>query len=600
ERVRGLVADVARELGAVNDPGPKIRGALDLLADLDVDTDWAGDLPDLPNGAKALKSERAEALREALAELRGALADKVAVRWREGLDALLLDYGRRFEALKRERGAVDFGDLELLAVDLLGRPEIGARYRERFSHVMVDELQDTNAVQLALVDLVRGPETALFMVGDAQQSIYGFRHADVELFEQRGRVLAESGSRLALTRNFRSRAEILSVLNAGYQELMPGYRPLAAGREDPPAEAPRVELLIADKQAEWAEDDGLATPWRAAEARALAARLAALVQEGSARPGEIVVLTRATTDLAVYERALEAAGLATFVVGGRGYWSHPQVVVLVSYLRALANPLDQEPLWAVYLSGLCGLSLDGLVLVADGARDELDEHDAAALARFEEFFAGERERADRLGAEQLIDRALAWSGYELELAALADGRRRLANVRKLMRLAREHEREHGPDLRGFVDFVEQRIHGGAGARDAEAPVESEALDAVRLMTIHRSKGLEFPVVCVADLGRGPSWGAPLLRLAPDKLGLRIGRLGGGKRLSALAFDELREAELEAERAEQRRLFYVALTRAQERLIMSGAMALDKPVRPDSMKPMDWLAPAFRELPGVAV
>ena len=153
---------------------------------------------------------------------------------------------------------------------------------------------------------------------------------------------------------------------------------------------------------------------------------------------------------------------------------------------------------------MAGLSLDGLVLYAAGAADEMEPADRAALERFERWVAGERAAAARIGAEELIDRVLTASGYDAALLSLPDGRRRLANVRKLMRFAREWEAVAGPDLAGFVEAIGRRRDGAE--RESEAPVESEGLDAVRLMTIHRAKGLEFPVVCVADLGRGPTFG----------------------------------------------------------------------------------------------
>ncbi len=233
----------------------------------------------------------------------------------------------------------------------------------------------------------------------------------------------------------------------------------------------------------------------------MAARVRELIDAGEARPGDVVVLLRATTDMHVYEQALEQAGVPTYVIGGRGYWAHPQVIELVAYLRALVNPLDTDALYTVFLSPLCGLSLDGLVLGDASASDELSDADRVRLEVFDRWFVQERRAAAWLGAEQLLDRALAHSGYELHIAGLPDARRRLANVRKLMRLAREWQAQHGSDLRGFVELLQTRAGGGDGARESEAPVESEALDAVRLMTIHRSKGLEFPVVCVADLGR---------------------------------------------------------------------------------------------------
>ncbi len=589
---------VAGELSALPEPGVRVTQALDALERVDEVLDrrelWPSDLDAicLPgrNGAAALKSEACEAYREAMDALRTAVIAGFAVSARNALNELLLEFGERYRRLKRERSAVDFEDLELLARELLTRPEIGDRYRERFRHVMVDELQDTNRVQLQLVDLLSG-QGSVFVVGDAQQSIYGFRHADVELFEERGRQLAERDARLSLQTNFRSRPEILTALNGAFASVWgERYRPLVAGRDAPSEAGPLTEMLIIDKGADW-EAEGLAAPWRLAEARVLAGRVAELIDSGDASAGDVVLLTRATTDLQVYERALEAAGVPTYVIGGRGYWSHPQVVQMVGYLRALANPLDEEALYGTLVSPLCGLSLDGLVLAAAGARDELSTEDTASLQRFETWFGVERAAAPRYGVEQLIERAMEGSRYDAAILAMPGGSRRLANVRKLMRLGREWEAQAGFDLRGFLSLVQQRTWGSAG-RESEAPVESEGLDAVRLMTIHRAKGLEFPIVCVADLGRGPTFRPDLIRISRDgaRLGLRLARPGTAARIQALDYAALGDEAAAVDEAEERRLFYVAMTRARERLILSGAADLQG--RSNRSSPIGWIAPAF--------
>jgi ATP-dependent exoDNAse (exonuclease V) beta subunit len=597
---------VARELSAVPDPGVRVTQALDALERVDEVLDgrelWPSDLDPicLPgrNGAAALKSDACEGYREAMGALRAAVTAGFAVSARDALNELLLGFGERYRRLKRERSAVDFEDLELLARELLTRPEIGDRYRERFRHVMVDELQDTNRVQLELVDLLSGAGS-VFMVGDAQQSIYGFRHADVELFEERGRQLAERDARLSLQANFRSRPQILTALNGAFASVWgERFAPLVAGREGFSDSGSLTEMLIIDKGADW-EAEGLAAPWRLAEARVLAGRVAQLIESGECPAGDVVLLTRATTDLQVYERALEAAGVPTYVIGGRGYWNHPQVVEMMAYLRALANPLDEEALYTVLVSPLCGLSLDGLVLTAAGAREELAPDDAARLAAFERWFEAERAASPRLGIEELLERAIALSGYDEAVLARPAGTRRLANVRKLMRLGREWEAQAGFDLRGFVDFAAQRAWGGSAGggatgagRESEAPVESEALDAVRLMTIHRAKGLEFPVVCVADLGRGPTYRLELIRIGRDgaRLGLRLARPGTAARIQALDYVALGDEAAAVSEAEERRLFYVAMTRARERLILSGAADLQG--RSNRSSPIGWIAPAF--------
>ncbi len=612
-------AVVAGELGQVANPSTRVQQAIERLdrcierlSGTD-DAPWPGSLNAfyLPGGnGAALTTEACAAYGEALSRMRAA-SERVWADSAHGLlDELLRAFGAGYERRKRQESALDFEDLELLTRELLrSNAELRERYRTRFERIMVDELQDTNAVQLELIELLARDN--LFTVGDAQQSIYAFRHADVELFERRGARLEQVGARATLQTNFRSRPEILDVLNAAFQEqLGDHFRPLAPGRAEVSSavDDPRVELLVADKGADWAIE-GVASPWRIAEARILAARVGELLA-GGASAREIVVLTRATTDLRAYERALEERGIPTYVIGGRGYWSHPQVVDVISYLRALANPRDEEAVYTVVASPMVAASVDALVTVAaaarssgrdpwwvlrepDGRLDELAAEDAAKLAEFARWFAGEREAVVRCGIEQLIDRVMALTGYDLAVLAMPGGQRRLANVRKLMRLAREHEASEGGELRGFLDQITARAGewSRAGKHESEAPVEGEALDAVRLMTIHRAKGLEFEIVCVADLGRGPRWRAELMRVGRDgRFGLRLGKPGTAKRELALDYRELGDEQAQADAREERRLFYVAMTRARERLVLSGAAKLDQwPV--DGGGPIAWIGPA---------
>jgi ATP-dependent helicase/nuclease subunit A len=611
---------LAVELGTIADPGSQVVYAIGMLERLlellagppDL---WPGELDQATlraNGA-ALNTDACESYRDALAAYRAACAARVAGPVRDLMDTLLAAFGERYAERKRAVSGVDFEDLELLALQLLRqRPEIRQLYSGRFERIMVDEFQDTNRVQLDVIEsIARGN---LFTVGDAQQSIYGFRHADVELFELRGQALEARGERETLQTNFRSRPAILSALDVAFTTALgERFRPLLPGRPDnaPGDSEPAVELLLVDKGAEW-ELEGLAAPWRLAEARALAGRVATLVASGTP-PGEIVVLIRATTDMRAYERALERRGLPTYVIGGRGYWSHPQVLDLVSYLRALANPRDEESLLTVLASPLVGASLDALVVLAGAARArgrdpwwllrdpgddlaDLGDTDRGALSEFSAWFAEERLHSGRAGIEELIDRALTRTGYDVAMLAMPSGRRRLANVRKLMRLGREYEAENGPDLRGFLDVIGERQAGrGGDPRESEAPVEGEGLNAIRLMTIHRAKGLEFPTVCVADLGRSVRPLTDIIRVASDgRFGLRLSRSGTADRVNALDFEAIGNERKLAEEAEERRLFYVAMTRAQERLVLSGATRFEGWTAGgrNGGGPVAWIAPAF--------
>jgi ATP-dependent helicase/nuclease subunit A len=619
EELLDAASAAARELGAIASPAARVQTALARLERCDAvlaDADpWPGDLDALflpgGNGA-ALSTEVCTGYAEALGRYRDACRHRRAIGAHALFDRLLRTFGEEMERRKRAVSGVDFGDLELLARALLTREAgLRERYRARFAHVMVDELQDTNVVQLELIESVASGN--LFTVGDAQQSIYGFRHADVELFERLGERLAADGARATLDVNFRSRPELIDALNAAFTTALGDrFRPLRAGRTDPPLGAPAVEMLLADKGAEYASSESLAAPWRLAEAAALAARVRELIGAG-ASPREIVVLTRATTDLRVYERALESVGIPTYVIGGRGYWAHPQVIDLVAYLRVLANPRDEEALLTVLVSPLVGLSLDGLVALMsvahgagrdpwwvirepDGRLDGLAAADHERVARFAEWFGDERALAAGLGVPELIERALEQTDYDRTMLAMPGGARRLANVRKLMRLGREHETAAGPDLRGFLELVHARGAGLGGvgeSRESEAPVEGEALDAVRLMTIHRAKGLEFPIVCVADLGRGPIYRGELIRVGRDgRLGLRLAEPGTARKEPALAYDALGEEARARDLEEERRLFYVAMTRACERLILSGAVKFESWPNNGVAGPIGWIGPAF--------
>ncbi len=542
------------------------------------------------------------------------------------LDELLRLYGRRYGGLKTDRSALDFDDLELLARDLLaGRLALRERVRERFDHVLVDELQDTNRLQSEILDLV--VDDNLFTVGDDLQSIYGFRGADLSVFAERGRAADETGRAVRLGAGFRAATEILDVINAAFAPgFGEGFAPLSALL--PGDTAPRVELLGVDRDnGRWAEAIGPedepfgaamhgAPPWRAAEARWLARRVDELLTGGEFVPADVVVLLRSWTDVDRYEQALAERGIPTYVAGGGGYWSAQQVGDLRAYLAALANPRDEEALLSALASPLVGASLDALALLrlhagrgralwpvlertfgthedgaeASGLASAVPEPDRDRLRDFVRRLSDERRELPRRSLPELVERAVTASDYDRGLLALPGGERRMANVRKLKRLAREFETAEGRDLRGFLDMIDRR--GVAAAREGEAPLEGEGIDAVRLMTIHAAKGLEFPLVCVGDLGRGEPCETPLLRVSADgRVGLRIPDPDGGA-LDALDARALAEEAARAERDEERRLLWVAATRAERRLIVSGALDLERARSAPGAPAMEWVAPAL--------
>src|SRR6185312_2300811 len=203
----------------------------------------------------------------------------------------------------------------------------------------------------------------------------------------------------------------------------------------------------------------------------------------------------------------------------------------------------------------------------------------------------ERERAPRLGLDELLARVVQRTSYDLHVLGLPGGARRLANVNKLQRLAAAFEARRGRDVRGFIDHATAELE--ADAREPDAPVDLGDLQAVRLMTIHAAKGLEFPVVVVADLGRRGTTRLPDLLVEDDRVGLRLVSLEN-TREQALDWQPIADARRLEEEAEERRVMHVAVTRAEERLILSGAVELDKgwPAPAAGAAPLSWMGPAL--------
>jgi len=575
------------------------------------------ELPDLEElaGLRSESSARAmapycEAIDAAVARVAEAGEGGSAYRHVGGLLEL---FSARYEEAKERRGALDFEDLQIRAVRLLERGELGAAYRRRFGHVLVDEFQDTNRLQLRLVESLRGPGGELVVVGDELQSIYGFRHADLDVFRER-RAAAErdpDATAMALSGNFRSRPEVIAAVNAlGEKLLGESYRPLLVGATPaepaPPGDGPAVELLLTGRDGWDAEEieleaavDAATPPSMLAEARFVAERLRALADAGVPR-GEMVVLLRAFTHLDAYEDSLERAGLRPYVVGGRGYWSQQQVADVCALLAAIANPLDDQALFGALASPACGAAPDTLWLLraAAGRRRHVwpalervggrEEGELDAPERLEEIPPEERQllrdfharleslraRAPRLPLADLIDATVAETGYDLAVLSRPAGESRFANVRKLMRLAADFESREGRDLRGLLDFLAARADADA---DGQAASAAEGHDGVRIMTVHSAKGLEFGVVVVPGLSRRLLSGGrvPLLSVGREpeapRVGMQLRRLGAPA-INLYAHRELREEAQRREAEEELRLFHVAATRAKERLVLSGVVA----------------------------
>jgi ATP-dependent helicase/nuclease subunit A len=533
-------------------------------------------------------------------ELRAALLGRVAASIvapdAEVLRRLIVGYTARYEARKAELGVLDFDDLQLKCVGLLeANPQLAKRYSEEFRLVMVDEFQDTDALQLRLIDALSAG--SLCTVGDENQSIYRFRGADVGVYRGRREITQAGGGLVTeLDINYRSHPAILDFVNGVFrnQEYF-GDALLrlksADGRstgcewEQLFGEAPRAEVLLVDTT----EADAAAV--RAAQPKRIAQRLAELCAAG-ARPGDIAILLRRYARSHEYAEALASLGIPSVVVGGSRFYALPEVGIMRALTRAVANPEDDEALALLLASDFIPVSSDGLALlrVRGGAHDrrpiwrllgdlpdELGDPDRQALGRLRGVVERARGRRGRRPLADILLIAVEEAGWDLRLLSEGSpGRDSFANVLKYARQAAAFEAKTGEGAAAFARHIDTR----EGLGDVEAPTSlaDDASPAVRIMSIHASKGLEFPVVVVPDLQGGADNHRPLVRFRRTEdavqLALAVARCDDGSaKANSAWFEAFDAANKEAEAAETDRLMYVAFTRAQEYLIVSGAMKM---------------------------
>lgn len=582
----------------------------------------------------------------AMAELRDAYAPM------RTLVELVREFDRAYQDAKQERAVVDFSDQERLALALLGerdpdgtwRPsELARTVRSRIREVLVDEYQDINEVQDAIIGLAcetgpQGQPPNLFMVGDPKQSIYRFRHADPSLFRDRYRTYASEGPgprRIDLSANFRSRAEVVDAANHLFGQIlteeicqMPYDRAaeLVCGAQYPDLDAPApVEVHVisgddpgpepgpaddpAPEESDPDSDPAIASA-REREARLAARRIRQLMGLDGGAPAQVrdphdgrlrdmrfsdvvILLRAANSDGQTFVDELAAAGVPAHVQGKSGYFGALEIRTMLALLEVLDNPRQDIPLAAVLRSPLfdgTGLSAGDLARIRLAAQgDFVDAVRAAAgpapapdwpvaddlRARLAHFL--DRLERWRTQARQGSLARLVWSiyqdkGFLAHASALPGGDQRRANLLALHDRAREFDRFDRQGLSRFLRFIERLK--AAGEDLAMAPALSENSDVVRVMSIHASKGLEFPVVFVCGLGKAFNLQDLRGDLLIDKtlgLGPRVVDVGRRLKYPSLAFlaigDRLRLDNL----AEEIRLLYVAMTRAKERLVMVGTV-----------------------------
>ncbi len=577
----------------------------------------------------------------------------------EELVRLSLDYLEMMQEKKRKKRIVDFGDIEHFALQILVDEttkecrETAEEFQAHFEEVMIDEYQDSNQVQEEILSAVSGERRGsyrMFMVGDVKQSIYRFRQSKPELFMEKYAHYTTGESdhqRISLHRNFRSRKEVVDFSNDIFYKLMHhdmgniDYNDDAAlycGADYPGAEGMEAEVLLLDQKEELAADQEEIGK-RQLEAHMIAGRIRRLMEEtrltdrktGQLRPmrySDIVILLRSLKNRgAEFADVLLGCGIPAHVESSTGYFSAIEVQTVLNMLRILDNPYQDIPMAAVLHSPMAGLdeeelagirtrwpelSFAGAALAA--MKEAETEEEESGLKRFYRIYAGLRKEKD-LPVHELIEKILSRTGYGNYAAALPAGEQRGANLHMLLEKAIAYEKTSYRGLFHFVRYIDQlrkyEIDFG------EADVNGENADAVHIMTIHKSKGLEFPVVFVSGLsGEFNSMDAKSRMVLHPELGIGLCEIGGRPKLKrscllhAAIADRLRRENL----GEELRILYVALTRAKEKLILTGLISDQektisgcitnvlpkKPIsylqRVSAKCPADWLIPAVLSYP----
>lgn len=644
---------------------------------------------DIDSELKEQASQARKQAKETLDQLRTELFGRTEAEFAEEirllapmmdmLVQLVIEFGRQYQTAKASKGLLDFSDLEHYALAILRHPDstpdqiipsqAALDYQAHFVEVLVDEYQDTNKVQEAILELISESNPGnRFMVGDVKQSIYKFRLAEPELFLEKYKNYSSAngatGQKIDLARNFRSREEVVNAVNFIFRQIMnervgeiaydqaaelvfgSGYYPAAeqnyaaeimlidrselAGEEEDSStecsgEGMDNETSITDDNPNPDETEELKTAQ--AEARAIAGKIHELMGMGTSkrfavydkqikgtRPiqyRDIVILLRGIAGWApAFVEELQRQGIPAYAELSTGYFSATEVETMMSLLKIIDNPFQDVPLAAVLRSSIIGLSADELaqIRIKGGMQRSFFEsicHMVAGEAANEQEGAEMLTASDATGAhahvlsnEELADKLRSFlsrlerwrtearqgsladlignlyreTGYYDEVGALPQGMQRQANLRALHDRAKQYESTSLRGLFRFLRFIERMKQSGGDLGTARALGEGE--DVVRLMSIHKSKGLEFPVVFVAgiakkfnatdmrsaflihkDMGFGPRFVDVELRAAYPTL-------------PQLAIRKQMKLEM---LAEEMRILYVALTRAREKLFLVGTV-----------------------------
>lgn len=567
--------------------------------------------------AERIKTLRSKAVQESLAkaaELMSALEEDNIVMVQKcapivkTLCSIVRQTERVHQRYKRERGVIDFGDLEHGLLTLLraadgGDTPLCLRLREYYHEILLDEFQDTNSLQFEIFTRLSKADGNLFMVGDIKQCIYKFRNADPSIFAKlyKSYGMGDGGRLICLFKNFRSRAEVIDGVNYIFSSIMreesggidyTHKEYLINGAEYSAGESYDTEILLTDIAEEKAADEQIEQLESIEiEAENMAERICRLVRGREllvtdketgvlreVRFGDIAVLSRNRDGCNAIEAALAVRGVAVISESGQRYLDSAEVATVLCFLQIIDNPVQDIPLIAVMRSPMFGFSAEELAKIRACAKGRYYTAVCAAAetnakaARFIEVLDGLRDCAKYMGVDEIVWKICNELHYFSIVGAMPSGELRQSNLKLLLERCSAYEQGSMTGLFNFIKYIEMLRESQKDLIPAKNLTDTT--EAVRVMTIHKSKGLEFPVVVLlgmakqfndSDIKRGIIWDANC-GIGLDYVDTRQ-RVRFGSPMKKLIAGEL----LASLKSEEMRLLYVAMTRAKEKLIISAVI-----------------------------
>lgn len=488
---------------------------------------------------------------------------------------LLLEIDREYTNKKDELGVLDYDDLQILTLELLEDEAIREEYQNRFRYIMVDEFQDTNELQKQIFYKLCSKDNLLdrgnlFIVGDPKQSIYGFRGADLQVFYDVMEDIENiSGEKpIILEKNFRTVDTILNMINDLFGKLMgEKYNKLDSHHNS----INEIDVEILEKQDLEIPPGVNESEYNSYyESRLIASRIKELVEEKKFNYGDFALLFRSTTVDYIYENAFIEYNIPYYNISGKGFYYKQEIIDIINGLKAISNRYDTIAYIGFLRSPMIGLSDKTLYWLLRLKEDNLlntmkkdipyiDKSEKEKIIKSRIFLEKLMVKKDLYGVYPIVDELIDKTYYQETLLMQQGGKQALANVYKFLDIAREFHEEYSGSIEDFIDYIEEIKN----VEESQAKIETEDADVVKLMTIHKAKGLQFPVVVIPQMARGFNYNMPNI-LFHKEIGIGI-KYGDNSPLYEIMRKNLREKEDE----ENQRILYVAMTRAEKRLIIGN-------------------------------